>query len=106
MVVMTGYIVYALAWRCIKVWEPLYKVVEIRSLAHTSDYLSIVEGKRPNYKLEAAEVAIQRALKDANMTINDINVAEVHDCFTITELLIYEAMGLAKEGRGFDAILN
>jgi acetyl-CoA C-acetyltransferase len=40
------------------------------------------------------------------MTINDINVAEVHDCFTITELLIYEAMGLAEEGRGFEAIKN
>ncbi|MBZ4664345.1 MAG: Propanoyl-CoA C-acyltransferase [Caloramator sp.] len=82
------------------------KVVEIKSLAHTSDYLSIVEGKRPNYKLEAAQAAIQRALRDANMTINDINVAEVHDCFTITELLIYEAMGLAEEGRGFEAIKN
>lgn len=82
------------------------KVVEIKSLAHTSDYLSIVEGKRPNYKLEAAKEAIQRALKDADMTINDINVAEVHDCFTITELLIYEAMGLAEEGKGFEAIKN
>ncbi|MCX7951432.1 MAG: thiolase domain-containing protein [Clostridiales bacterium] len=80
------------------------KVVEIKSLAHTSDYLSIVEGKRPNYKLEAAKEAIKRALKDADMTINDINVAEVHDCFTITELLIYEAMGLAEEGKGFEAI--
>lgn len=82
------------------------KVVEIKSLAHTSDYLSIVEGKRPNYKLEAAKEAIQRALKDADMTISDINVAEVHDCFTITELLIYEALGLAEEGKGFDAIKN
>ena len=40
------------------------------------------------------------------MTLNDIDVAEVHDCFTIAELMIYEAMGLAPAGRGEDVLRN
>lgn len=82
------------------------KVVEISSIAHVSDYLSIVEGKRSNYELTGAKHAVEKALKDAKLTINDIHVAEVHDCFTITELLIYEALGLAAPGKGREAILN
>ncbi|WIV12190.1 thiolase domain-containing protein [Proteiniborus sp. MB09-C3] len=82
------------------------KVVEISSIAHVTDYLSIVEGKRANYELTGAKLAVKKALEDAKVTINDINVAEVHDCFTITELLIYEALGLTEPGRGREAILN
>lgn len=82
------------------------KVVEISSLSHVTDYLSIVEGKRSNYELTGAKLAIEKALKDANLTIDDINVAEVHDCFTITELLIYEALGLTEPGKGIEALLN
>ena len=82
------------------------KVVEIASISHVTDYLSIVEGKRANYELTGAKLAIDTALKDAGLTIDDINVAEVHDCFTITELLIYEALGLVEPGKGIDALLN
>lgn len=82
------------------------KVVEIQTLEHASDYLSIVQGKRSNYELTAAKKAINEALKNLDLTIDDIDVAEVHDCFTITELLIYEALGLAEDGKGKEAILN
>lgn len=82
------------------------KVVEIQSIVHASDYLSIVEGKRANYELTAAKYAVNKALNELNMTINDIDVAEVHDCFTITELLIYEALGLAPDGKGRETLLN
>ncbi|MDF2520212.1 MAG: Propanoyl-CoA C-acyltransferase [Clostridia bacterium] len=82
------------------------KVVEISDIVQASDYLSIVEGKRSNYELTAAKYAINKALGNTKLTIDDIDVAEVHDCFTITELLIYEALGLAPEGRGRDALLN
>jgi acetyl-CoA C-acetyltransferase len=34
------------------------------------------------------------------VTLDDLHVAEVHDCFTIAELMIYEAMGLAAPGQG------
>ena len=40
----------------------------------------------------------------AGLRIDQVRVAEVHDCFTITELLIYSALGLAKPGREFEAL--
>ena len=43
---------------------------------------------------------MHNAMKDAGVDLRDINFAEVHDCFTISELLIYEAMGLAPAGQG------
>ncbi|EOD00320.1 thiolase domain-containing protein [Caldisalinibacter kiritimatiensis] len=82
------------------------EVVEIQSLVHASDHLSIVEGKRSNYELTAAKYAVKKALEEVNLTIDDIDVAEVHDCFTITELLIYEALGLAPDGKGREALDN
>ncbi|MDF2519916.1 MAG: Propanoyl-CoA C-acyltransferase [Clostridia bacterium] len=82
------------------------KVVEISGIVHASDYLSIVQGKRARYELTAVKYAAQKVLGDLGMTINDIDLAEVHDCFTITELLIYEALGLAPSGKGREALLN
>ncbi len=41
-----------------------------------------------------------RALTQAGCTVRDRSLAEVHDCFTIAELLSYEAMGLAEPGQG------
>lgn len=82
------------------------KVVEIAEVVQASDHLSIIEGKRPNYELTAAKYAVDKALKNSGLTIADIDAAEVHDCFTITELLIYEALGLAPAGRGREALEN
>lgn len=82
------------------------KVVEISGLVHASDYLSIVEGKRARHELTAAKYAMQKVMADLNLTLDDICLAEVHDCFTITELLIYEAMGLAPAGKGREALQN
>lgn len=82
------------------------KVVEIADIVQASDYLSIVEGKRSNYELTAAKYAVNKALKNTGLNIDDIDVAEVHDCFTITELLIYEALGLVPSGKGREALQN
>lgn len=82
------------------------KVVEISDIVQASDHLSIVEGKRSRHELTAAKYAVNKLLGDLNLTIDDVNVAEVHDCFTITELLIYEALGLAPAGKGRQALLN
>lgn len=43
-------------------------------------------------------LAFARAYAQAGVQVGDINFAEVHDCFTIAELLIYEAMGLKAKG--------
>jgi acetyl-CoA C-acetyltransferase len=80
--------------------------VEIMATSSASDYLNIVDSKRGSYFLDGAAEATKNAFKQAKMTIDDIQLAEVHDCFTITELLIYSAIGLTKKGNEFEALLN
>jgi acetyl-CoA C-acetyltransferase len=74
------------------------ELVEVAALVHTSDYLAI--RKRANYEFTAGKKAIREAYRKAEITIDDLDFAEVHDCFTIAELLAYEAMGLAEGGKG------
>ena len=54
--------------------------------------------------LEVAEIAGKQAYKMAGITPKDISVAEVHDCFTIAEMMAYEGLGFAKPGEGKDLI--
>ena len=82
------------------------KVVEISAIHMASDYLSIVEGKRNNWEHEAIRRAFNQCLEETGLTLADINLAEVHDCFTINELVIYEAMGLTEPGKGREALLD
>ncbi|MBX5328464.1 MAG: thiolase domain-containing protein [Candidatus Bathyarchaeota archaeon] len=57
--------------------------------------------KRRDYVgLEASVLASQMAYKIAKVTPNQIDVAEVHDCFTIAEILAYEDIGLCAKGEG------
>jgi acetyl-CoA acetyltransferase len=44
--------------------------------------------------------AVRATLSDARVRIADVDVIELHDCFSINELLTYEAMGLCAEGEG------
>jgi len=82
------------------------KGVSINSFYSASDYLDSFGKHKSDYHLDGAAFAIDKALKNAGMTIQDINLAEVHDCFTITELLLYSAMGIAPAGQEFEAIEN
>jgi acetyl-CoA C-acetyltransferase len=52
----------------------------------------------------ATRVSWQRALGMAGVGLEDLDFAEVHDCFTIAELLMYEAMGLTEPGQGARAV--
>jgi len=56
--------------------------------------------------LDTTKIAVERALTMANLTIEDIGVLEIHDCFTITALLAFEALGFAKKGGAPDLILE
>ncbi|GAA3403806.1 MULTISPECIES: acetyl-CoA acetyltransferase [Pseudarthrobacter] len=60
--------------------------------------------RRDPTAFEATRVSWQRALAMAGVGLDDLDFAEVHDCFTIAELLMYEAMGLTEPGRGARAI--
>lgn len=78
--------------------------VRIAAAEHVSDFLPM--SSRDFLKFEGPQRAMAQAYKQAGVTVSDINFAEVHDCFTIAELLTYEAMGLAPAGRGEEAIKN
>ncbi len=54
--------------------------------------------------LTVAQAAGEEAYKMAGVTAKDINVAEVHDCFTIAEMMAYENLGFAKPGEGKELI--
>jgi acetyl-CoA C-acetyltransferase len=55
---------------------------------------------------EGPAIAFNRAYEHAGVSVDDIDFAEVHDCFTIAELLIVEAMGLASPGGGTRVVLD
>jgi len=54
--------------------------------------------------LEGAAEAWRRALVEAKLTLDDLHLVETHDCFTIAEMMEYEAMGLTAPGDGARAI--
>jgi acetyl-CoA C-acetyltransferase len=76
----------------------LSKAVAFRSTAHVQDFLPM--SKRDILKFEGCALAWKRALADAGIALGDLSLVETHDCFTIAELIEYEAMGLAPEGQG------
>ncbi|MCE8007876.1 thiolase domain-containing protein [Aestuariivita sp.] len=78
------------------------RAVRMRGVAQVSDLLPM--SQRDLLAFEGPRRAIHQAYERADVTVNDIDVAEVHDCFTIAELLIYEAMGLAAHGHGADVL--
>jgi acetyl-CoA C-acetyltransferase len=80
------------------------KAVAFRGLAHVQDFLPM--SKRDILKFEGCSKAWGQALGDANLAIDDLSFVETHDCFTIAELIEYEAMGLTKEGEGSRAVLE
>jgi acetyl-CoA C-acetyltransferase len=74
------------------------KAIVFRAAEHVQDFLPM--SRRDILKFEGPALAWQRALEQAGVNLSDISFAEVHDCFTIAELLVYEAIGLASEGQG------
>ena len=78
------------------------KSVAMRAAEHVNDFLPM--SRRDFLAFEGPERAFAQAFKAANVTLDDIDFAEVHDCFTIAELLTYEAMGLTHKGQGARAL--
>ncbi|MCC5921187.1 MAG: propanoyl-CoA acyltransferase [Cyclobacteriaceae bacterium] len=72
--------------------------VKLSGWGAAMDYLDIIDSKKTTYQLDGAQHAVKKALLRAGVTIEDIGVAEVHDCFTITELMCYSALGLCEAG--------
>ncbi|MGZ3320246.1 MAG: acetyl-CoA acetyltransferase [Xanthobacteraceae bacterium] len=80
----------------------LGKAVAFRAAEHVQDFLPM--SKRDVLKLEGCGEAWKRALASAGLALSDLSFVETHDCFTIAELMEYEAMGLVPEGQGARAV--
>jgi acetyl-CoA C-acetyltransferase len=59
-----------------------------------------MSGRESLTGLACAREAAQQAYKMAGITPQDVDVAEVHDCFTIAEMMAYEDLGFAEPGEG------
>src|SRR3954466_8379368 len=73
------------------------KAVNIKATGHAQDFLPM--SKRDILAFEGCTVAWQQALKTAGVEIGDLSFVETHDCFTVAELIEYEAMGLTPRGQ-------
>ena len=78
------------------------RAIAFRARKHVNDILPL--SKREKTEFEGARQAWHHALSDAKITLDDLSFVETHDCFTIAELIEYEAMGLTKIGEGYKAI--
>jgi acetyl-CoA C-acetyltransferase len=78
------------------------RAVAFRATAHAQDFLPM--SKRDIIRFEGCAEAWRQALAQARIGLDDLSFVETHDCFTIAELLEYEAMGLTPEGQGATAI--
>ncbi len=80
------------------------KAIWFRAAEQVNDFLPM--SRRDISLFEGAGVAWQRALAAARLSLDDLSLVETHDCFTIAELIEYEAMGLAPPGQGARAVLE
>ncbi|HEY6383303.1 MAG TPA: acetyl-CoA acetyltransferase [Pseudolabrys sp.] len=78
------------------------KAVAFRAAEHVQDFLPM--SKRDILKFEGCAHAWKQALAKAGLKLGDLSFVETHDCFTIAELIEYEAMGLTAEGQGARAV--
>jgi len=73
--------------------------VEIIASAQASDRIALHDRENLT-SLKATQIAAKEAYKQAKLEPNDIQVCEVHDCFTIAEILAIEDLGFFKKGEG------
>lgn len=76
----------------------LTRAVRFRARAHVNDPLPM--SRKDPVAFEGARRAWAQAKAEAGVDLDDLSFVESHDCFTIAELIEYEAMGLAKPGQG------
>ncbi len=80
------------------------RAIAFRANEHVQDFLPM--SKRDILLFEGCEHAWKNALGKARLKLDDLSFVETHDCFTIAELIEYEAMGLARHGEGAKVALE
>jgi len=77
-------------------------IVKIIGCGHATDTIALHSRKDLTY-LEASALAAERALAMAGKKREDIHLIELHDCFTIAEIIVLESMGFVPRGKGGEA---
>ena len=77
--------------------------VFVDAVVQSSDYLAL-QSRDDILEMRSVRTATEKALKLAGCTLDDIDVFEMHDIFTIAEILLYENVGLAEKGKGHHLI--
>ena len=81
--------------------------VEIAGQAVVTDLPSTFAGANSSITICGADMsksAARQACEEARVTVRDVDVIELHDCFSANELITYEALGLADEGHGHELV--
>src|SRR5882724_9038527 len=73
------------------------RAMKLLGFGHTTDYLQLEKKTVPEFPM--ARKAAEQAYAMANVSPRDLHAAEVHDCFSISELVAYEALGWADRGQ-------
>ncbi len=82
--------------------QRLSRAIGFRARAHVNDALPL--SRRDVVAFDGAAKAWQQARQSAGISLDDLDFVETHDCFTIAELIEYEAMGLTARGEGYKAV--
>jgi acetyl-CoA C-acetyltransferase len=80
----------------------LGRSIAFRARRQVNDVLAI--SRRDPTAFDGPRRAWAGALGDAGVAVTDLDLVETHDCFTLAEMIEYEAMGLAKPGEGWTVI--
>jgi len=83
------------------------RAIELAGQAVVTDLPSTFDGSNSSITICGADMsrrAAREALEEAQLGIEDVDVIELHDCFSANELITYEALGLAAEGRGHELV--
>lgn len=85
--------------------RPIAHKTKIIGFGHGQDSLDLAH-RKDLLSLDATQKAVQQALLQSELKIHDIQAAEVHDCFTIAEILAVEDLGFVAKGQGGPATLS
>jgi len=81
--------------------------IELAGQALVTDLASTFDGSNSSITICGADMsrrAAREACEEAQLGVEDVDVIELHDCFSANELITYEALGLADEGRGHELV--
>jgi acetyl-CoA C-acetyltransferase len=84
--------------------KAMAKAIRFRAAVHVNDFLPL--SRRDPTRFDGGTEAWARAFDQAGVGLEDLSFVETHDCFTIAELIEYEAMGLTPRGQGQRAVLE